>query len=165
MTAASTSAMRQPPPPCATCPPLSNTARGPSAQSSRDARNISSIEAIDILNVAVSACSPTVRRNWRRWRWRCTRSSASASVVFGVSSVARGMSSCMSASSASCSESARSVWPDVDTQTGSSTSGGCVERNRALRVRATVRTMSALASMPVLMAATSMSSNTDLSCK
>lgn len=72
----------------------------------------------------------------------------------------------MSTSSASSCES-RSAWPDVDTQTGSSTSDGGDgwDGSRALRVCPIVRIMSALASMPVLMAATLMSSKTDRSCK
>lgn len=164
--AASTSAVRKPP--CAaaaaaTCPPLTSTARGPSAHSSREARTISSIEDIfilrdDELESAISV-SPTPAQR---------RSSASASAVFGVSTVARGRSSSMSASSASfCGW--RSAWPDVDTQTGSSTSGGdggdCWDDgSMALRICPTVRIMSALASMPVLMAAMLMSSRIDRIC-
>ena len=154
--AASTSAIRKLEPPCATCPPLTSTARGPSAHRAREARTISSIEEIFIRNeFAVFSLIPTAQR----------KSSASASVVFGVSTVARGRSSSMSTSSASFCES-RSEWPDVDTQTGSSTSDGgdCRDGSRALRVCLTVRIMSALASIPVLMAATLISSKTDRSC-
>jgi hypothetical protein len=57
----------------------------------------------------------------------------------------------------------RSVWPDVEMHTGSITRAGIGEGS-ALRVCATARTTSALASMPVLMAATSMSPRTDRSC-
>ena len=84
----------------------------------------------------------------------------STKLVFGVSTIASGRSSVISVPRASRSSS---VWLDVDTHMGSITRGG--RDGSALSMRAVARTTSALASMPVSIAAASISLRADRSCK
>lgn len=59
-----------------------------------------------------------------------------------------------------------STWPDVDSQRSSAADDSDNgDGSRSLRVSPFVQIMSALARMPILMAATLMSSLTDRSCK
>lgn len=90
-------------------------------------------------------------------------SSSSASDLLGVIRVDSGKSSEIRTLTAS---SCRRLCPEVDTQTGSHTRGnGDDEEKRVLRSAATASTVSALKSMPVLIARTSKSSRTDPICR
>ncbi len=92
------------------------------------------------------------------WMRRPRRTSASG--ILGVNTSARGISLVLRTSTASCS---RSRCPFLETMTGSTTSMVSLLICRS-RQSATISTIAALASMPVLMAVGQMSSSTASSC-
>jgi hypothetical protein len=119
-------------------PPLRSTARQPHSTNFVDAKIMSSMLVILIAR-------PPHANN------------ASASDLLGVTMVARGNNSCIMTPRASGN---KRVCPDVDTQTGSQTTGG-TSRYRALSALTMALIVSPLTSMPVLMASISISWRTE----